>query len=239
LEAGVTKRCDKAEEISIVPIKYLKRRDDGRSSNFYIRMVAPKAIQHLLPESEIVYRESTGTADVRRANVVGAAMVAAKLKEWGALNEQLSDQQASPALLSQRLIDQVVGNRLRSWQLSDDGERFSDEGIDDEELQAIEAFCKITDAQMRSILSQGKGSKEWRAVVDMVLEWCEVQGYEVSVTDPLFPDLVRAFAKVERRAQEFIAARNRGDELEVSMPASQAGERLSVDLQRNLTHFTA
>jgi len=223
----VTKRCDNTKEISIVPIKYLERREDGRSFNYYVRMVAPKAIHHLLSPSDVMYRKSTGTADVRRANVIGAAMVAEKLKEWQALHDQLSDRQASPTVLSQSLIDQVVGNRLRSWQMSDDGERFSEEGIDDEELQAIEAFCQITDAQMRSVLSQGKGSKEWRAVVDIVLEWCELQSYDVSVTDPLFLDLVRAFAKVERRAQEFIAARNRGDEIEVSMPASRVGERLS------------
>lgn len=234
----MTSRCDKTREIGIVPIKYLKRRDDGRSSNFYVRMVAPTAIQHLLPPSEIVYRESTGTADVRRANVVGAAMVAAKLKEWQALHDQLSDRQSSPTVLSQSVIDQVVANRLHSWMFSDNEERLSDTGLDDEEIQAIESFYQVTDAQMRSILSQGKGSKEWRAVVDMVLEWCEIQGYTVSVTDPLFPDLVRAFAKVERRAQEFIAARNRGDEIEISIPDNQSGPRLSSIIDEYVKHKT-
>jgi integrase len=235
----VTKRCDKAKEISTVPIKYLARREDGRSLNFYVRMVAPKAIQHLLPESDRVYRESTGTADLRRANVIGAEMVARKLKEWRALEDQLSDRQSSPAILSQSLIDQISAARLHSWVFSDDAERWSDEGLDDEELQAVEAFSKTTDAQMRSILSQGKGSREWRAVVETVLEWCEVQAYSVSVNDPMFPQLVRAFARVEQRAQQLIAARNRGDEVEVPLPAPTAvGRRLSAIIEPFVAYKT-
>jgi integrase len=232
----VTKRCDKAKEISIVPIKYLERRDDGRSKNYYVRMTAPKVIHHLLPKAE--YRKSTGTADLKRANVIGAEMVARKLEEWRALEDQLLERQSSPVVLSQALIDQVAASRLHSWVFSDDDERWSDSGLDDEELQAIESFCKTTDAQMRSILSQGRGSKEWRAVVEMVLEWCEVQGHSVSITDPMFPQLVRAFAKVEQRAQEFIAARNRGDEVEVSLPAAQVGERLSAIVDAYIAYKT-
>ena len=115
-----------------MPIKYLARREDGRSPNFYVRMVAPKAIQYLLPESDRVYRESTGTADLRRANVIGAEMVARKLKEWRALEDQLSNRQPSPTILSQPLIDQLAANRLHSWMFSDDEERWSDSGLDDE-----------------------------------------------------------------------------------------------------------
>lgn len=215
-----------------MPIQYVELRNDGRSKNYYVRMTAPTAIHHLLTESEIQYRKSTGTADVRRANVIGAAMIAAKLKEWDALHDQLSDRVSSPAILSQSLIDHLAANRLHSWVFSDDDERWSDSGLDDEELQAIEAFCKTTDAQMRSVLAKGKGSQEWRAVVETVLEWCEIQGHSISVTDPMFPKLVRAFAQVEQKAQEFIAARNRGDEVEVSIPKPQAvGEPLSAIIE--------
>jgi integrase len=215
--------------MSIVPIQYVEPRKDGRSKNYYVRMTAPTAIHHLLTKSEINYRASTGTADVRRANVIGAEMVARKLQEWQAIEERLSERQASPTILSQTLIDQLAAVRLHSWVFSDDEERWSDSGLDDEELQAIEAFCKTTDAQMRSILAQGKGSKEWRAVVEMVLEWCEIQGHSVSVTDPLFPQLVRAFARVEQRAQQLIVARNRGDKVEVPVPAPVVvGEKLSA-----------
>ena len=227
-------------ESSIVAIKYLKLREDGRSRHYYVRMTAPTAIQHLLPKSEIQYRESTGTADLRRANVIGAEMIARKLQEWAALHDQLSDRQSSPAILSQSLIDQLAANRLHSWVFSDDDERWSDSGLDDEELQAIEAFCQTTDAQMRSVLSQGKGSREWRAVVDMVLEWCEIQGHSVSVTDPLFPQLVRAFARVEQRAQQLIVARNRGDEVEIPKPAPAVtvGEPLSAIVQPFVAYKT-
>lgn len=225
----MTKRCDKTKEVSIVPIKYLKLREDGRSKHYYVRMTAPTAIQHLLPKSEIQYRESTGTADLRRANIIGAAMIAAKLKEWDALHDQLSDRVSSPAILSQSLIDQLAANRLHSWVFSDDEELWSESGLDYEELQAIESFCKTTDAQMRSILSQGRRSKEWRAVVETVLEWCEIHGQSVSVTAPLFPQLVRAFARVEQRAQQLIVARNRGEEVDVPVPEPiVVGERLSA-----------
>ncbi len=220
-----------------MPIKYLERREDGRSKNFYVRMTAPRAIQHLLPKAE--YRKSTGTADLRRANVIGAEMVARKLEEWRALEDQLLERQPKPVVLSQALIDQVTASRLHSWVFSDDDERWSDDGLNDEELQAIEAFSQTTDAQMRSILSQGKGSKEWRAVVDTVLEWCDIQGHSVSVTDPLFPQLVRAFARVEQRAQQLIVARNRGDEVEVPVPAPiVVGEPLSAIVESFVKYKT-
>ena len=119
----MTKRCDKDMESSIVAIKYLKLREDGRSRHYYVRMTAPTAIQHLLHKSEIQYRESTGTADLRRANVIGAEMVARKLQEWQAIEEQLSERPASPIVLSQPLIDQLAANRLHSWVFSDDEER--------------------------------------------------------------------------------------------------------------------
>lgn len=224
----MTKWCDKAKENSILPIKYLERRDDGRSSNFYIRLPIPKAIQALFPKGPREYRKSTGTADLRKANAIGAEMVATKLKEWSLLQDQLVTEQPAPTILSQTIIDQVVAARLHSWVFSDEDDRWSDDGLDDEEVEAIELFCKSTDAQMRSILIQGRASKEWAAVVEMVLEWCETQGYGVSVTDPMFPQLVRAFAKVEQQAQVLVAARNRGDEVAVSLAMPRDGEQLSA-----------
>lgn len=62
----------------------------------------------------------------------------------------------------------------------------------------------------------------------MVVEWCETLGYGVSVTDPMFPQLVRAFAKAEQQAQQLVAARNRGEDAEVSVTMPPEGERLSA-----------
>lgn len=207
----MTNQCDNGGE-NLVPIKYLHRRDDGKSSNYYVRLVAPTDIQALLPKKDRVYRQSTGTADIRIANVRGAEMVARKLKEWQAVRVLTSSEHdAVRASLTPTLIEQISGARLQSWLFTDDDDRLGESGLSEADLRLMNDFCEFSDAQMRSVLIQGKGSKEWQSVVDEVLEWCSTLGYEVEPSDPEFPKLVRAFANAERNAQEIISARNRGE----------------------------
>lgn len=119
----MTNQCDNGGE-NLVPIKYLHRRDDGKSSNYYVRLVAPTDIQGLLSKKDRVYRQSTGTADIRIANVRGAEMVARKLKEWQALRMLASsDHDAVRANLTPTLIEQISGARLQSWLFTDDDAR--------------------------------------------------------------------------------------------------------------------
>ncbi len=222
----MTKRCDKDTESPMPP--YISRREDGRSPNFYVRLVAPTAVQPFLPKSEHVFRKSTGTADRRKAVVVGTEIIAAKRREWFALLQSAPVENSTVhKILTPQLVQQIAGARLHSWVETDRMERYGEEGLDEEELAAMEAFCCHTDAVMRSVLAQAKGSSKWSHVVADVLEWCSVLGYEIEKSDPQFPLLVRAFAKAERSAQQFIAARNRGDEPDEVTVAGPIGTRLS------------
>ena len=223
----VTKKCDKDED-STVP-KHIQRRDDGRSSNFYVRLVAPTDIQAFLPKKDHVFRKSLGTADLRRAKVIGAEIIARKLKEWAALREfDEMKPKVVQVLLNESIIKQIAGARLQSWLATDNRERWGAGGLDDEELATIEEFCKYSDGAMRSVLSQGAKSAKWGDVVESVLDWCTTLEYDVDVTDPEFPLLVRAFATAERTAQDFIAGRNRGDDPSEKTMNQPVGACLSV-----------
>lgn len=231
----MTKKCDKDEENALP--KYLHRRDDGRSQNYYVRLVAPVDIQPFVNKKQQTYRESTGTADLRRATVIGAELVARKLREWQTLRESMGPRQKSvKTLLSKQLIRQIAGVRLSSWYETDNHQRYGDEGILEAELLEIEAFCKHSDGVMRTIISRGKGSPNWESVVEDVLDWCVTLGYDVDTTDTLFPDLIRAYAEAEGRAQTFIRARNRGDELPSDTILQTTGTCLSVMSEKYQAH---
>lgn len=207
---------------------HLYRRDDDKSANYYVRLIAPKALHPLLSPRERQYRQSTGTADLGKARVIGAEMIARKRREW---DELLALQQAHKPTravsLTEQLIQQIAGARLVSWIETDNFERLGDEGLDDAHLNAIEEFCALSDQKMRGVLAQGRGSPHWAHAVADILEWCEDLGYEVSKTDALFPQLVRAYAKSERDAQRFISGRNQGEEPAVELILPKAGTRLS------------
>lgn len=222
----MTKRCDN-REVTDVPA-HLYRRGDAKSANFYVRLIAPQALHAFLSPKEQQYRQSTGTADLAKARVVGAEMVARKLREWDQILASMQTRSSSvPVSLSEPLIQQICGARLQSWVETDNDERLGDEGLDNETLSRIEAFCVLSDQRMRSVLAQAKGSPNWTEVVSEVVEWCQVLGFDVDSKDPMFITLVRAFAKTERTAQKFIAARNEGDEpADVSIQPT-SGARLS------------
>lgn len=223
----MTKRCVKDEENSVP--KYMSRRGDGRSSNYIVRLVAPTSIQPLLPKKEHVFRKSTGTADLRRAKVVGAEIIAAKLREWHSLRElMLEKRPAISTPLSEQVIQQIVGSRLQSWLATDNRERLGETGLDEEHLAEIEEFCSFSDGVMRSILSQGRASRAWDSVVEDVIDWCLTLGYDVELTDPSFPLLMRAYAQAERRAQQFISARNCGEDPPQDSLVPKNGTRLSA-----------
>ncbi|CUI04233.1 Integrase [Janthinobacterium sp. CG23_2] len=223
----MTKICDKDEE-NAVPM-HLYRREDGRSWNYYVRLTAPTAIQHLLNKKDHSFRCSTGTADLHRAKVIGAEIVAKKRREWHDLRELAAQPEVSVSTpLTKSLIQQICGARLNSWLHTDNKERYGDVGLDDEVLREIEALCKHTDAGMRSILAQGRASSRWADVVEEVDDWGLTLGYKLEPTDPLFPALIRAFAQSEKSAHEFIAARNNGEQPAERSMVPQAGTCLSA-----------
>lgn len=227
METGVTKQCDKDKENALP--KYLHRREDGRSVNYYVRLTAPTSIQPFLDKKDHSFRCSTGTADLHRAKVIGAEIVAKKRREWHSLRELIVDKKVTASTsLTTQLIQQIVGARLEAWLDTDTKERYGDDGLDDEHLAEIESFCNHSDSVMRSILAQGRASRHWKGVVEDVDDWCQVLGYDISLTDPQLPALIRAFAQAERTAQKFISARNQGDAPPDSSIVQMVGTRLSV-----------
>lgn len=223
----MTKQCDK-DEVETVLGPYLVPRDDGKSRNIYVRMTAPKDIQKILPKSQHQYRASLGTTDVRKANIIGGELVARKLREWEALRKSFVPEAAPlPILLSEQLISQIVGARMHAWVNTDDEDRYLGDGLDDDEFAAIDAFCKYTDATMRSVIARGVRSPEYATVIESIIDWCDALNYLVEPTDPLFPSLVRQFAEVEKKAQQFIAGRNAGDSPEVTAVLPREGTYLS------------
>ncbi|WP_425252151.1 hypothetical protein ACPJXG_20300 [Janthinobacterium sp. NFX145] len=226
LETGVTKKCVKDKEVALP--KYLYRRDDGRSENYYVRLTAPTSVQPFLDKKEHSFRCSTGTADLRVAKVIGAEIVAKKRREWHTMCELLVEKRETAfAPLTTQLIQQIVGARLQSWLNTDNDERHGDIGVDDEHLAEIEDFCIRSDSVMRSVLAQGRASRYWKGVVEDVNDWCQTLGYEIALTDPQFPALIRSFAEAERTAQKFISARNQGDAPVDPIVVQVAGTRLS------------
>lgn len=181
-----------------------------RSTRWYVRLVAPEPIRHLVPDPD--FRKSTGQADLRKAKAIGAALIAEKCQEWQALAASLvydGDDYAVATVVTPAVIDKVCAARLYSWLKTDDDDRL--EGLTDEQLADIEDFCALTDKSMRSILAQGQASPRWPEVVDTLLEWCSTCGHKIDLGDPMFPTLVKAFAAVEKEAHSRISARNSGE----------------------------
>lgn len=223
----MTKQCDKDKENALP--KYLHRREDGRSVNYYVRLTAPTAIQPFLDKKDHSFRCSTGTADLHRAKVIGAEIVAKKRREWHSMRELIVEKKVTASTsLTTQLIQQIVGARLEAWLDTDTKERYGDDGLDDEHLAEIESFCNHSDSVMRSILAQGRASRHWEGVVEDVDDWCQALGYDIALTDPQLPALIRAFAQAERTAQKFISARNQGDAPPDSSIVQMVGTRLSA-----------
>lgn len=157
----------------------------GRSQNWHVRLVVPKAQQHLTPQKE--YRLSTGTADRNKAKKVAARFEAEKRQEWDNLAHSAlaGNEQSRPTTLSSCLIQEICGIRLSSWIKHDESERFGSDGIDDALLAEINQFCQYTEAAMRSVLAQGKAGSSWKEVVNLVWDWCDTLGYDIDLNDPL------------------------------------------------------
>lgn len=196
----------KSNQELTVPQYFYKQR---KSSVWYVRLVPPKHIRHLVTEQD--FRRSTGHSDLKRATPVGVTIVAEKLREWDALARATGEHPApAPVILTDHLIASLCQTRLFSALMSDEEERAA--GFSDEELLEADDFCLLTDTAMRAALAQGQASKHWPAVVEEAMNWATDTGHQLSPEDPLLPKLIREFAKVERKSCEAIKARNRGDD---------------------------
>lgn len=179
---------------------HLYRPTHGHSQNWYVRLVPPKEVQHLTGPKE--FRKSTGTAEIKRAKTIGSQLVAQKRAEWDKLLTSSKHVDApSEITLTQPLIDFVCAKRLYQWMHIDDLGRVEGFGMSDENLAEMTKMCQITDQAMRSVLARGKQSAEWDNTLELLDLWCEQIGYKFVQTDPLFPKLVREFARADKRAE--------------------------------------
>jgi len=205
----------------------------SNSNNWYVRLVAPTHLLHVVKDKE--FRKSTGHADLKRAKPKGMALIAEQFRVWDSIARTLPDTKIVSTILTSELIETICASRLYSWLRSDDEERNDDKGLSLEEIAEINDFCKLTDEVMRRVTIQGKGSPRWSEVVTATQDWCLTLGYGVEVEDPLFPILVRKFAKVEQEAQKNIELRNQGEGTETPT-AFPMGQSLSAITEIFETH---
>ncbi|MBN8487298.1 MAG: hypothetical protein J0M20_06180 [Burkholderiales bacterium] len=189
----------------------------GRTLNWYVRLVPPKALRGVAGVKE--YRQSTGTADLRRAKTIGTRLIADKRAEWDKVLQTISAQ-ATPQVLTEELIEHVCAQRAYHWLRLDDRGRFEGAGFDEQAERALLDLCEVTDRTMQAVVRRGPASPEWAEVLDLIDTWCVQLGYSVSRTDPRYPQLVRAYATAERQAVELVRRRFAGDG--VATPAQPA-----------------
>lgn len=189
----------------------------GRTLNWYVRLVPPRPLQGVAGVKE--YRQSTGTADLRRAKTIGSRLIADKRAEWDELLKTISAQ-ATPQVLTEDLIEHVCAQRAYHWLRLDDRGRFEGAGFDEQAERALLELCDVTDRTMQAVVRRGPASPDWAVVLDLLDDWCAQLGYSVSRTDPRYPQLVRAYAAAERQAVELVRRRFAGDG--VATPAQPA-----------------
>lgn len=209
----------KGQELTVP--KYFYQPKNSRI--WYVRIVPPAHVKQAVTVAE--FRKSTGQADLKRATPIGMSLIAEKLCEWDTLARAIKGVTAKPTVLTKGLIETICAARLYSWMRTDDDER--EAGLTDQQLAENDNFCELTDTTMRAVLAQGPASARWAEVVESVLDWTHVMGYAVDVSDPLFPQLVREFAKAEKDANRRIAVRNQGDDAETPPAPVHNGKTLS------------
>ena len=190
----------------------------GRTLNWYVRLVPPKALRGVAGVKE--YRQSTGTADLRRAKTIGTRLIADKRAEWDKLLQTISAQ-ATQQVLTEELIEHLCAQRVYHWLRLDDRGRFEGAGFDEQSERALLELCEVTDRTMQAVVRRGPASPEWAEVLDLIDAWCVQLGYSVPRTDPRYPQLVRAYSAAERQAVELVRRRFAGDG--VATPAQPAG----------------
>lgn len=203
------------------------RPDHGRTLNWYVRLVPPTPLKGMPGVRE--FRKSTGTADLRKAKAVGAQLIADKRAEWDQLLAKAKGPAIGPRILTAELIEHICARRLYHWMRLDDEARFEGEGYNEAEGAALAQLCQVTDQSMRSVVQRGKVSPEWGNVLDAIDHWCAQIECPVERTDPNYPQLVRAFAEVERDGAGRLLRRTEGEAVATpTRPAIKGAAMLSA-----------
>lgn len=191
------------------------KRSDGKSENYYVRVVIPKEFHAHFNQDRFI--ASTKTSNKKLARARAAQIVARWEKQLydAALAKVDSGRfdatEPRPALLTDDLIQMLCTTRLGSVVEDDRAERL--QGLSEEQVAETDAFLGKLVAQLQAVLIRGKGaSAEYRAVEEDALEWADTQGYVIERDDPLLPAYVAAFARAEKRAVDLLVKRQHGDE---------------------------
>ncbi len=191
-----------------VPQNFYRPKNE-RTQNWYVRLVPPTALKGHPDVAE--YRKSTGTADLRRAKVIGAILIAEQRARWDQLLSNIKAPALTPVVLNAELIESICARRRYHWMRLDDEGRYEGVGYDDESTEGLAKICDISEKSMRSVLARGKSTKEWCEVLEVLDFWGWQIGLRVERTDPSYPRLVRDFAKTDLESIDRILKRNRGE----------------------------
>ena len=168
----------------------LYKRPDGRSENWYVRLIIPSALQSAFKSDRFI--ASTKSSDKVLARARAAAIVekwerklyetAMKLREVG----QFDGPEPRPTVVNQDLIELLCTSRIGSHLQSDDAERV--DGLTEKEAREIDDFVPIGLAAATAVAIRGKGAvQEYAHVRDDANEWAREHGYPYCVFDIRHP----------------------------------------------------
>ena len=93
---------------------------NATTRNYYVCLTPPKALHHVIGRQK--YRQSTGTADLRKAKPIGARLIAEKLAAWEQLLATSSPLRPAAKTLTSRTVEcwrrpktDPRGMRRKSW----------------------------------------------------------------------------------------------------------------------------
>ena len=210
---------------------------NATTRNYYICLTPPKALHHVIGKQK--YRQSTGTADLRRAKPIGARLIAEKLAEWEQLLATSSPLLPAAKALTRKSMEYICAQRLYHWMHMDDLGRYQGKGYDDEVLAAMQKFWDITDKAMRSVIARAKMSPNWESALEVLDFWCNQIKISVSRSDPLYANLVQDFARVELEGVKLVQSRNRGDAVATPKPPTALGSEMSAMTEAYREHLQA
>lgn len=210
-------------------------------------MVAPTDIAEFMPKESRQFRRSLGTPNVTEAIRIAAPIMASKLDEWEKVRRKHVGANATTApvlvpgyltdvnttadeigpvsrALTPQLIKVIVSARMHAWIASDDRDRPSQ---DDDAFEESVKFSEMSEAELRRFIARGASPERSSELIYQVLDASEILGIKISLTDPLFPTLVRDFAIGERKIHSLLNARNNGEWPEVASVLPKVGHQLS------------
>lgn len=138
----------------------LYKRPDGRSENWYVRLVIPSKLQPVFKSDRFV--ASTKSSDKVLARARAAAIVERWERELFATANRLRDisefdgPEPRQTVLNQEIIDLLCNSRIGSYLRSDDDERV--EGLTEDESREIDDFAPIALAAATAVAIRGKGA---------------------------------------------------------------------------------